>query len=67
MLAEAESGLSPLYQGCKTNRDNWEKIQQEHDKLSKLNFSKIDKIFRLFILLGSLWSENNSQVQNKSS
>ena len=40
MLAEAESGLSPLYQGCKTNRDNWEKIQQEHDKLSKLNFIK---------------------------
>ncbi len=37
MLAEAEPGLSPLYQGCKTNRDNWEKIQQEHDKLSKLN------------------------------
>lgn len=37
MLAEAESGLNPLYQGCKQNRENWEKLQQEHDKLSKKN------------------------------
>jgi hypothetical protein len=47
MLADVESGLSPLYDGCKQNRENWEKLQQEHDKLSayeslviesKLNF-----------------------------
>jgi len=38
MLAEAEPGLVPLYQGCKQNRENWEKLQQEHDKLSKFNF-----------------------------
>ena len=36
MLAEAESGLKPLYEGCKQNRENWEKLQQEHDKLSEL-------------------------------
>ncbi len=38
MLAEAEPRLTPLYQGCKQNRDNWEKLQQEQDKLSKLKF-----------------------------
>jgi hypothetical protein len=47
MLSEVDPGLTPLYEGCKRNRDNWEKLQQEHDKLSayeslviesKLNF-----------------------------
>jgi hypothetical protein len=38
MLAEAEPGLSPLYQGCKQNRDNWDRLQEEHDKLRKFNF-----------------------------
>jgi hypothetical protein len=37
MLADVESRLDPLYQGCKKNRENWEKLQEEHDKLSKLN------------------------------
>ena len=36
MLADVEPGLSPLYEGCKRNRENWEKLQQEHDKMSKL-------------------------------
>ncbi|CAF0882535.1 unnamed protein product [Adineta ricciae] len=36
MLAEAEEGLTPLYEGCKQNRENWEKLQQEHDKLKLL-------------------------------
>ncbi|CAF1289006.1 unnamed protein product [Adineta steineri] len=36
MLAEAEPRLAPLYDGCKENRENWEKIQQEHDKLNLL-------------------------------
>jgi hypothetical protein len=35
MLAEIESRLSPLYEGCKQNREHWEKLQQEHDKLSE--------------------------------
>ena len=35
MLAEAEPGLRPLLDGCKTNRENWEKLQEERDKLSK--------------------------------
>jgi hypothetical protein len=38
MLADVESSLSPLYEGCKQNRENWEKIQEEHDKLSKSLF-----------------------------
>ncbi|CAF0957449.1 unnamed protein product [Rotaria sordida] len=36
MLADVEPGLNPLYEGCKRNRDNWEKLQQEHDKLKSL-------------------------------
>jgi hypothetical protein len=39
MLAEVDPGLTPLYEGCKRNRENWEKLQQEHDKLSKFFFS----------------------------
>jgi hypothetical protein len=35
MLSEVEPGFNPLYEGCQQNRDNWEKLQQEHDKLSK--------------------------------
>ena len=35
MLADAEPGLRPLLDGCKQNRENWEKLQEEHDKLSK--------------------------------
>ena len=35
MLADVESGLNPLYEGCKQNRDNWEKLQEEHEKLSE--------------------------------
>ena len=40
MLADVETGLKPLYDGCKRNRKNWEKLQQEHDKLSKLVFAR---------------------------
>ncbi|CAF0917597.1 unnamed protein product [Adineta ricciae] len=36
MLSDVDSGLSPLYDGCKRNRDNWEKLQEEHDKLKSL-------------------------------
>lgn len=35
MLADAEPGLRPLYEGCKKNREDWERLQQEHDKLSE--------------------------------
>jgi hypothetical protein len=45
MLADVESGLSPLYDGCKQNRENWEKLQQEHDKLSKLLIDTINRLF----------------------
>ena len=48
MLAEAEEGLTPLYEGCKQNRENWEKLQQEHDKLSKIcktNLSDLRNIY----------------------
>ncbi|CAF3716681.1 unnamed protein product [Rotaria sp. Silwood1] len=36
MLADVDPGLNPLFDGCKTNRENWEKLQQEHDKLKSL-------------------------------
>jgi hypothetical protein len=55
MLAEAEPGLSPLYQGCKQNRDNWDRLQEEHDKLRKFDvfFFEIHKnnfiIFRIIM------------------
>ena len=60
MLAEAETGLAPLYNGCKTNRDNWEKLQQQQDKMSTNQLRKIhvSPVFRL----ESLWSDNGSQV-----
>lgn len=35
MLSEAEPGLKPLYDGCKNNRENWETLQEERDKLSE--------------------------------
>ena len=35
MLSDVDPGLTPLYEGCKDNRENWNKLQQEHDKLSK--------------------------------
>ncbi|UJR20580.1 hypothetical protein I4U23_023705 [Adineta vaga] len=44
MLAEAEEGLTPLYEGCKQNRENWEKLQQEHDKLKLLWSDSITQI-----------------------
>jgi hypothetical protein len=44
MLAEVNAGLSPLYEGCKRNRENWEKLQEEHDKLSKF-ISSLIKLF----------------------
>ncbi|CAF3343356.1 unnamed protein product [Rotaria socialis] len=36
MLSDVDPGLHPLFEGCKKNRDNWEKLQQEHDKLKSL-------------------------------
>ncbi|CAF2005291.1 unnamed protein product [Rotaria magnacalcarata] len=36
MLSDVDPGLNPLFEGCKKNRDNWEKLQQEHDKLKSL-------------------------------
>ncbi|CAF0715412.1 unnamed protein product [Adineta steineri] len=36
MLSDVDPGLTPLYEGCKQNRDNWEKLQEEHDKLKSL-------------------------------
>jgi hypothetical protein len=53
MLAEAEPGLDPLYQGCKTNRENWEKLQQESDKLSKFNLFKKSIKFFFYLFLSS--------------
>jgi len=47
MLADVDPGLTPLYEGCKRNRENWEKLQQEHDKLSKFVFNSTI-IFLLF-------------------
>ena len=38
MLSDVDPGWSPLYEGCKHNRENWEKLQQEHDQLSKFIF-----------------------------
>jgi hypothetical protein len=49
MLAEAETGLNPLYQGCKQNRDNWERLQEEHDKLSKSHLISKFTIISLII------------------
>ena len=69
MLAEVDPGLNPLYEGCKQNRDNWEKLQEEHDKLSKFFPLSINKHFHVALLLAileSLWSESASQVQNIS-
>ena len=37
MLGDVESALTPLYEGCKQNRGNWEKIQQQQDKLSNFH------------------------------
>lgn len=48
MLAEAEEGLTPLYDGCKQNRDNWEKLQQEHDKLSKIRKTNLSDQMNLY-------------------
>jgi len=53
MLAEAEPGLDPLYQGCKKNRENWEKLQQESDKLSKFNLFKKSIKFFFYLFLSS--------------
>ena len=38
MLANCEPSLKPLFDGCKQNRENWEKLQEEHDKLSEFCF-----------------------------
>ena len=35
MLSTAEPGLNPLFEGCKSNRENWETLHEEHDKLSQ--------------------------------
>lgn len=40
MLSDVDPGLKPLYDGCKRNRDNWEKLQEEHDKLSTFRYEK---------------------------
>jgi hypothetical protein len=56
MLADVDPGLGPLYEGCKRNRDNWEKLQQEHDKLSEFFSSNLSviNVFLLFFELCSL-------------
>ncbi|CAF3343151.1 unnamed protein product [Rotaria socialis] len=50
MLADAEPGLSPLNEGCKRNRENWEKLQQEHEKLQKLWSESVSQetLYKLF-------------------
>ncbi|CAF1503817.1 unnamed protein product, partial [Didymodactylos carnosus] len=35
-LADVDPSLSPLFDGCKRNRSNWEKLAQEHEKLRQL-------------------------------
>ncbi|CAF4455878.1 unnamed protein product, partial [Didymodactylos carnosus] len=34
-LTDVDPSLSPLYDGCKKNRANWEKLAQEHEKLKR--------------------------------
>jgi len=41
MLSDVDPGLSPLYEGCKRNRDNWERLQEEHDKLSRFSSNSL--------------------------
>ena len=46
MLAEVDPGLNPLYEGCKRNRDNWDKLQEEHDQLSKFALLRMITVTR---------------------
>ncbi|CAF2588939.1 unnamed protein product [Rotaria sp. Silwood2] len=43
MLADVDPGLDPLFEGCKNNRENWEKLQQEHDKLTLRKIVEVSK------------------------
>ncbi|CAF0963784.1 unnamed protein product [Rotaria sp. Silwood1] len=61
MLAEVESGLSPLYEGCKRNRENWEKLQQEHDKLKSLWSDSVSQeaLYKIFAASKTSLQEKN--------
>ncbi|CAF3709710.1 unnamed protein product [Rotaria sordida] len=61
MLAEVESGLSPLYEGCKRNRENWEKLQQERDKLKSLWSDSVSQeaLYKIF-------KASNTSLQEKN-
>ena len=62
MLSDVDPGLKPLYDGCKRNRDNWEKLQEEHDKLSTCSLRRRENENRSLVS-ESLWSDSASQVQ----